>query len=1018
MKNILSIVKRDINNIAKNRAALIVIAALIFLPSLYAWFNIKASWDPYSNTEGVTVAVASLDEGATVKDKEVNIGDEVIVNLTENEDLGWIFVSEEEAVKGVEHGDYYAAIIIPENFSEKLVSVSTNDIEKPELDYYINEKINAISPKVTKTGASAIVENIHTSFLKEANETVISVFNTIGLELEHNYVDIEKARDALFRLEDEMPNIYANLKMLDKNLNLANVAVETVENSLDRVDKFHGRAQQLNSQLVRRLETNESAVEQVVKSITNNLVSTQQTINDIPKLTENISKKGNEDLDKLISSLYDRQNKISDAGDRLQEIHYYLQQQDSNLKESTKLKEFNDSLDESKKELQQLISNLNEIIRDLKTGNHPGVTIIERTNEIIRSMDNRLESLQNTYESFIIPQMESFIEQAEQLSTSMSDTIGKLGSLNEKALQYIQQLIENEDSNLGELRDRIENISALIDSNLIKVNATVWVLEAISEHSDSDRIANLLTHFKSLQTKLSTAQEIVNNISKIIGDGEEPDESLVARLEGLLGEVNDKIIDIQNEFDEAAKNEINNVVTQLKHVNNRLTEQFNQLKETQSTIKDLSSELEQTIRNPERTISALEGIVNRIDKGVSHIDSIQGGLNNVQKLIDSDFLTNEIDRILVIREELLKTNESIDNVIKRIQDVKKVGSERLRDVDNLASNMNQSIEEVIQFVNGRLLSNYKVIVQDATNSLRDISDVLKDVDDKLPTIRDALTKTDEGIEKGKEKIAIANNHFPEAQDTVNRLANKIRDLEEKGDLDQLISLLTTDPVKVSEFLAEPILLNELELYPIPNYGSAMNPFYTTLALWVGGLLLISSLKVDIVDKKEFKSYEVYGGRLLTFLGIGVLQSLIVTLGNIFLLNAYIVNKFSYVLFGILISVTFMTIIYTLVSVFGNTGKVIAIILLVMQLGGSGGTFPIQMAPPFFQKIYNFVPFTHAISLLRESIGGILWDVAWKHIIFLIIYFVLSLALGIGLKKTINKSSDKFTEKARESEIVI
>src|SRR5690625_4505738 len=121
MKNILLIAKRDFKNIVSNQAAMIVILALIFLPSLYAWFNIKASWDPYANTEDVMVAISSLDEGAVVQDKEVNIGDEVIVNLSENDELGWTFVSEEEAIKGVEQGEYYAAIVIPEDFSEKLV---------------------------------------------------------------------------------------------------------------------------------------------------------------------------------------------------------------------------------------------------------------------------------------------------------------------------------------------------------------------------------------------------------------------------------------------------------------------------------------------------------------------------------------------------------------------------------------------------------------------------------------------------------------------------------------------------------------------------------------------------------------------------------------------------------------------------------------------------------------------------------------------------------------------------------
>lgn len=249
------------------------------------------------------------------------------------------------------------------------------------------------------------------------------------------------------------------------------------------------------------------------------------------------------------------------------------------------------------------------------------------------------------------------------------------------------------------------------------------------------------------------------------------------------------------------------------------------------------------------------------------------------------------------------------------------------------------------------------------------------------------------------------------------MAEKIRRLEDGGDLDRLLEVLATDPTGISKFFAEPVVLDEHQLYPIPNYGSAMSPFYTTLSLWVGALLMVSTLNVDIREKTRFKSYQTYIGRLILFAGIGAIQSIIVTLGEIFIMQTYVVHKLPYVLFGILVSVVFVTIVYTLVSVFGNTGKVLAIILMVMQLGASGGTFPIQMAPEFFQRISAFMPFTHAITLLREAIGGILWPVARLQILYLLIYFVLALFVGIALKKFFNKSSEKFMEKAKERAIV-
>ncbi|MDG0873555.1 YhgE/Pip domain-containing protein [Paenibacillus thiaminolyticus] len=138
--NILKIYITDLRNIIKNPAAIIVILAVVILPSLYAWFNILPSWDPYANTKDVAVAVVNLDKGAEVQDKSIDVGGKVIESLKENDKLGWRFVDKEDAMEGVNHGDYYAAIVIPEDFSEKITSVISSHPEKAELDYYINEK--------------------------------------------------------------------------------------------------------------------------------------------------------------------------------------------------------------------------------------------------------------------------------------------------------------------------------------------------------------------------------------------------------------------------------------------------------------------------------------------------------------------------------------------------------------------------------------------------------------------------------------------------------------------------------------------------------------------------------------------------------------------------------------------------------------------------------------------------------------------------------------------------------------
>lgn len=1018
MKKIGFIVKRDLRNIAKNRAALVVIAAITFLPSLYAWLNILASWDPYSNTKGVSVAVVSEDKGAEIDGKEINVGDEVIVSLTRNDDLGWIFVSKEEAIKGVEHGDYYAAIIIPEDFSEKLSSITTDEIERPRLDYYINEKINAISPKVAGKGASAIVENIDSTFVEEANAAVIKVFNNIGVELANNRENIEKMRDIIYRLEDDIPEIYSKMQTIDKGLNFADASIDRVEIVLDDVDSMHANAKKLNTRLIKKLQENEKAVDNTLNAITSNLESAQTAFRKVPNATAEIVGKG-EDLDRIVDSLRDKQAKIDDVNARLDEIYTFLKKQDQSLKDSETIREIQSSLVNSTADLNRLKRNLEVLIVDLQDGKHPAAGLVAQTQELSNKLAQDMERLQNSYLNTLYPQTGKLIDQLKELSATINGLLDKTLQANRDAQQAVQRFIDRHGTiDFAGYQGEITAISTNLEEKISQLNTTIAVLELAGKLTGSEKIKGLQDRLTAVKTELEKAKKIADSILAAIDRGEEVSIQVLQQLQDQLKTTEQRIIEAGKQFDASSKNAIDQAVQQLQQLDKDLRDRFADIEQSKKEIDEKLQNLLEAAENPKLAIGALETMIERIDKSVSAIGSINKGLTDLQNFVNSDVLSNEIERIKDIQGNLTDTKESVDGLIGRIYDAKASGKQHLADIDRMAGNLDRSVGDAISFVNNDLSRSYKSAMRDATNALYDVSDVLDEVNGRVPQLRKTLSTAEKAIAEGKKDVAKANAMFPEARETIENLAAKVRQLEEDGDLDRLLDVLATDPASISKFLADPVVLDEHELYPIPNYGSAMSPFYTTLALWVGALLMVSTLKVDIREKTRFKSYQTYLGRLIIFAGIGVAQSLIVTLGEIFIMNTYVVNKFAYVLSGVLISIVFVTIVYTLVSVFGNTGKVIAIILMVMQLGASGGTFPIQMAPDFFQRISAFMPFTHAINLLRESIGGAIWAVVWKQVLYLSIYFAVALAVGIGLKKFFNKSSDKFMEKAKESNIVM
>ncbi len=279
---------------------------------------------------------------------------------------------------------------------------------------------------------------------------------------------------------------------------------------------------------------------------------------------------------------------------------------------------------------------------------------------------------------------------------------------------------------------------------------------------------------------------------------------------------------------------------------------------------------------------------------------------------------------------------------------------------------------------------------------------------------DILNTTLSFTGSAKEGATFVKEKLPYAKSVVDDLVDAMKKINNNSEVNELISLLKSDVLKRSEFLKQPVDLVENRLYPMKNYGSAMTPFYTVLSLWVGILLLMSLLSTNVHG--DYKSYEVYFGRGLTFLSLTIIQALIVSLGDIYLLKVQADNIPLFILISVFTSIVFTAIVYSLVSIFGNVGKAIGVVLLVIQVAGSGGTFPIQVTPQFFQNVYPLLPFTYAISAMRETVGGIYMPNLIKDISALAIFIIIFVLFTILFKKPINKITEKVQDRFNESDL--
>ena len=208
--NIGRIFTGDLQKIRNNTIAWIVVMGLTIVPSLYAWFNIAASWDPYGNTGNLKVAVANMDAGyrGSLFPMTLNVGDRVEMNLHHNTQLDWVFTDEDAAIRGVQEGTYYAAIVLPETFSRDMMSLfSAEDIQRSDILYYLNEKENAIAPKITDKGASAVQKQIDQVFVQTVSEIGLDLLEGLNQALDEG-----KQKDAMQNFSRNLGSLAAELE--------------------------------------------------------------------------------------------------------------------------------------------------------------------------------------------------------------------------------------------------------------------------------------------------------------------------------------------------------------------------------------------------------------------------------------------------------------------------------------------------------------------------------------------------------------------------------------------------------------------------------------------------------------------------------------------------------------------------------------------------------------------------------------------------------------------------------------
>ncbi|MED0655102.1 YhgE/Pip domain-containing protein [Anoxybacillus geothermalis] len=324
-------------------------------------------------------------------------------------------------------------------------------------------------------------------------------------------------------------------------------------------------------------------------------------------------------------------------------------------------------------------------------------------------------------------------------------------------------------------------------------------------------------------------------------------------------------------------------------------------------------------------------------------------------------------------------------------------------------------QQLDQAYRQRLLPMLRAKWNQTGEQVRQAKQTLLRMDQALNEAEQWLSNTDRDLAAAQQALKTAQAQYPFLSRQVRELAAFLSKIKRETNIDELIRLLKQDPRAKGAFLAHPVDVKTFRLFPLPNYGSGMNPFYTVLAIWVGCLLLVSVLSTDPSSFSEANERERYAGRLLTFWTLNALQAMVVTAGAAFILpNIFVREPGWFMTFGLLCSFVFMAVVFSLVSLFGNVGKAMAIVLLVLQIAGAGGTYPVELIPPFFQQLNPWLPFTYAIDVMREAVGGIVWENVEHDVKRLLLFAVAALLAGLLLKGSLNPWMRVLKEKAVQS----
>lgn len=589
-------------------------------------------------------------------------------------------------------------------------------------------------------------------------------------------------------------------------------------------------------------------------------------------------------------------------------------------------------------------------------------------------------------------------------------------SINE---QFIKAVTETVFQTTNGISDELSDTDA-VNTFIQKIDAVNENLKGYSSMIDSFMAGNVSIGdvTNDANNTLSQGQSLIGDGIGKLEEGQKGLDSTQASFQNFSTNITNSMNQIQNSI-----NTISNQISQAQLEQNAET-LTNDLKDIMDNAKALSDEIqsmqkqlqntqkEQTEENVQDVLKQLEELKNKADglqqSGSLDMDSIKESIEQQKKDLEDkvnnlndqnqDTVNKELDGIKDKVDEIgQKAQDAVDkDTAKTVSDGIKKG---VQTVQSSLSTYADTVKQMNELYNNRVVPQVNTMISNLSDTLQNVESLLTNLSSTMDGMKDIF----QGVDT---TLGTLNTSMSQLQGVINKTSDKLTDVldrlkgaSESEQMDIIMQLLAGDPDTYSEFFSQPVEVEDHYIYEIANYGSGVAPFYSTLAIWVGMTILVSLVKVH-ADKEglvQVKPHELFFGRYLLFFLLSQIQTLVIVLGDLYLLKIQCLYPLEFWIASAVASFAFSMLIYALTIAFGDIGKALAVVVMVIQIAGSGGTYPIEALPSFFKAVYIFFPFPYAINAMRECIGGMYQNTYSLCLLELLVFAVAGLLVGLVIR---------------------